>query len=191
MPSSDCATPILNVIELIICKNREIAEFWSQPHGWAPMEAAELLSKSRLDRQVSLSQTLALWVPPAASATSPDIDGRLILGWANLGALIEGSLKWFLSVYYEDYKNDIKAIRKNGDISEPEGVKLELLRHFFAHSVWIESDDWDGFIAHVQSRRNSIHSYQDREIGTLTDLKSSIRKYRDFLYDLDSRAPYP
>jgi hypothetical protein len=38
--------------------NRDLARFWSAAHGWAPPEAAGLLSKSRLDWQVSLSASL-------------------------------------------------------------------------------------------------------------------------------------
>lgn len=42
------------IIEKIINKNDEIARFWGDG-GWAQGEAAELLSKSRLDRPIPLS----------------------------------------------------------------------------------------------------------------------------------------
>ena len=103
--------PIQEVIDRIVSKNDGIARFWSTARGWAPLDAAKLLSKSRLDLQVSLARTLTLWVPPNVSAQAPDVDGRLILGCANLGSLVEGTLKWFLSVYYDNYKADLNALR--------------------------------------------------------------------------------
>lgn len=190
-PAMSAMMPTVRVIEQITKKNNGIARFWSSAAGWAPLAAAQLLSKSRLDRQVSLSRTLTLWVPPAVHAAAPDVDGRLILGWANLGSLLEGSLKWFLSVYYEDYKKDINAIRDRVGVKDPDGVTLEPLRLFFERSVWTASDKWATWIAGVQQRRNAIHSYKHRELGTLEELESSIREYWDFLDDLDGRVPYP
>jgi len=192
MPTIKRLPPILDVIQQIIQKNDGLARFWSSAHGWAPLEAAQLLTKSRLDRQVSLSRTLTLWVPPAAHAAASDADGRLILGWVNLGSLLEGSLKWFLSVYYEGYKNDINAIRdKAGVTKDPDGVTLEPLRQFFERSVWTPSDKWAKWIAGVQQRRNAIHSYKHRELGTLHELEASIREYWNLLDDLNGRVPYP
>jgi hypothetical protein len=183
--------PILDVIQQITRKNDGIARFWSGAQGWAPLEAAQLPTKSRLDRQVSLSRTLTLWIPPAAHAAAPDADGRLILGWANLGSLVEGSLKWFLSVYYENYKKDINAIRNKDKMMDPDGVTLEPLRQFFERSVWEEPDKWNAWIADVQLRRNAIHSYKHRELGTLDELETGIRRYWSFLDELDARVPYP
>jgi hypothetical protein len=88
------------VIDQIIAKSEAICRFWNSAHGWAPDEAAELLAKSRLDRQVSLSRTLKIWLLPT---TPRDRDGRLILAWVNLGCLVESLMKFFLSVYRDDY----------------------------------------------------------------------------------------
>jgi hypothetical protein len=48
------------VVSRIIKLNAGLQKFWSNSHGWAPIEAVGLLSKSRLDWQVSLSETLSL-----------------------------------------------------------------------------------------------------------------------------------
>lgn len=192
MPTTNRIPPIAAVIQQIIQKNVSIAHFWSSAQGWAPLEAAQLLTKSRLDRQVSLSRTLALWVRPAAAAAAPDADGRLILGWANLGSLVEGTLKWFLSIYYEDYRKDMNASQGKGGIRDPDGLTLERLRQFFEGSVWSHPDtEWAQWIVHVQQRRNAIHSYKHRELGTLDEIERDIRKYWYFLVDLDGRVPYP
>jgi hypothetical protein len=49
------------------------------------------IERSRLDWQVSLSSSLRNWVRDPLTALS---DGDLILAWTNLGALIEGTLKF-------------------------------------------------------------------------------------------------
>ena len=65
-----------SVISDIIQANDDIRTFWSNAHGWAPSNAAELLARSRLDWQVSLSYCLKSWLEPS---TVKDSDGRLIL----------------------------------------------------------------------------------------------------------------
>lgn len=77
-----------DVVTRIESLNAQLAGFWSKSDGWAPADAAGILGKSRLDWQVSLSGTLRTWV--GRPVLTP---GELILAWANLGALIEGSVK--------------------------------------------------------------------------------------------------
>jgi hypothetical protein len=79
------------IVQRITKLNSGIQKFWSKSHGWAPVEAAGLLAKSRLDWQVSLSKTLTLWLQK-----KPLTPGELILAWSNLGSLVEGTLKTFL-----------------------------------------------------------------------------------------------
>jgi hypothetical protein len=80
---SDADLSYEQVIARIESLNDGLRAFWSNAHGWAPDAAAELMSKSRLDRQASLSRSLRHW-----AAEPPDSleDGDLILGWANLEA---------------------------------------------------------------------------------------------------------
>lgn len=207
-------TPTKIVVDQVVELNLNITKFWKDVEGWAPMEAVELLSKSRLDRQVSLSRTLKLWLSPSAEKADDynlDSDGRLILGWANLGSLIEGTMKWFLSVFYKDYMNDPHAIRKNDRLTDPDVLSLEPLRVFFNRAIWMTHNDrthpvcpwsqpvcnlddwinWDDWIAHVQQRRNAIHAFKNRELGTLDELERYIHGYNIFLNELNSRVPYP
>lgn len=184
--------PVGEVIARITKLNDGIRDFWSAAHGWAPADAADLLARARLDRQVSLSACLALW--EAEPAELDRRDGSLVLGWANLGALVEGTMKWFLCVYRADYPEDETAFRKNGKLLEPDALKFDQLRRFFFQHVWIESerDDYDQWLAMIRDRRNAIHSYQDRDIGDLAALHHAIREYLDFLRELHGRIPgYP
>jgi hypothetical protein len=141
--------PIHNVVARIEKHNDKLRNFWSDAAGWAPIDAAELMSKSRLDRQVSLSRSLRHWIegPPA------DIeDGDLILGWTNLGSLIERTTKLFLAVYYLDERALTRL---------------------------------------VQSRRNAVHAFKDRPIGTGAELHLSIRRYLTMQRRLANALPYP
>lgn len=187
-PPPGASEPISKVVHWICWRNRRIAEFWSQAHGWAPLEAANLLERSRLDWQAELSDTLALWVSDSPPAR-PMRDGELILAWSNLGALVEGTLKWFLSVFFADYEVSIQGLRKAR--SEPDGLTLEPLRQFFAKHVWAAPAGWDDWIQFVQQRRNAIHAFKARPLGTRAEFDGAVRTYALFLADLDGTVPYP
>lgn len=177
--------PIDDVIKRIVRLNKWLYEFWHQASGWAPIAAAQLLNQSRLDRQVNLSSTLTMWIGNESNWN----DGHLILAWANLGILIEGSLKLFLSVWHESYKEDVDAISRQGKLQNPDGLQLEQLRQFFRKKIW--DDEFDEWVGLIQQRRNAIHAYKDREIGTKQELEDSIRKYLVMLRYINYRLPYP
>lgn len=169
--------------------NTRLAKFWSNSHGWAPKDAAELMSKSRLDRQVSLSYCLRRWFKK--NIPKPSKEGSLILAWANLGSLIEGTLKLFLAVYYEDYKIDIEALKhKTGKIKAPDILVLEEVKTFFKKKQ-IFDDKWIKYIEYVQQKRNAIHAFKDRDIGSYGDLRKCVKKYLELLQEINSRLPYP
>ena len=180
------------VVEKIISLNAKLSAFWASAHGWAPEDAANLLSKSRLDWQVSLSKTLHLWID-----RDPMTDGDLILAWANLGALLEGTLKLFFSIYYSDFQADIAALKtanaydhKKKTHKEPDGLTLEILRRYTIHKNLFEEVHREMFQL-VQSRRNAIHAYKDRDLGSVTEFRDSVRGYMKFLTEVDFSVPYP
>lgn len=178
--------PISEVIKRIYNLNEGLRVFWSKAAPWAPIGAAKLLGKSRLDWQVQLSKTLELWVQ---HSPEDERKARLILAWANLGSLVEGTLKLFLSVWYETYKVDVEAIKKKDVIQDPDGLQIEPLRHFFRKRIW--DDDFDKLIRNIQSRRNAIHAFKDRNIGTETDFFNALRDYLTILRYINFRLPYP
>lgn len=192
IPNDICGMPVGEVISRISTLNDGIRTFWSGAHGWAPADAADLLARARLDRQVSLSWCLALWEEEAAI---PDRrDGSLVLGWSNLGALVEGTMKWFLCVYATDYSGAATAFCRNGKRLEPDALKFDQLRRFFREHVWLKSEkaDCDSWLETIRDRRNAIHSYQDRDIGDLATLHYAIREYLAFLRNIHGRIPgYP
>lgn len=177
---------IKDVIQRIVNLNSGMVKFWKDVEGWAPIEAAHLLSKSRLDWQESLSHSLKMWLKEPPKEMS---DASLILGWANLGSLVEGTLKIFLSAYYKDYKSDISAIKRKGKLIDPDSLQLENLRQFFREKIW--DADWDEWLLKIQHRRNAIHAFKDRELGDREEFMKSLREYLKMLRYINYRLPYP
>jgi hypothetical protein len=176
------------VVDKIIEANSWLADFWSHSHGWAPKRAADLMSASRLDRQVSLSRTLKLWIRDINHKLT---DGELILAWSNLGSLVEGTLKLFCSIYYESYRKDIRAVRKkSGEIINPDIISLEQLKVICHNSAGFEKK-WFDFIDLVQRRRNAIHAYQDKDIGDTKEFYKCLEKYLYFIERIQCDIPYP
>jgi hypothetical protein len=160
-------------------------DFWKSAHGWAPIEAAGLLNISMLEWQSSLSSILHRWL----SATS---NCDLILAWANLGALVEGQLKLFLSIYYKDYTADADAIRdRHGRLTTPDRSTMEPLRQTFVKRIWTEGRDWNPYVERVQLHRNAIHAFRARDIGTFDDWRDELRTHLSFIRDINGRVPYP
>lgn len=181
------------VVGQIIEENERIRMFWSSSHGWAPAEAAKLLSKSRLDWQVELSRCLRLWIKPFPADKA---SGYLILGYANLGSLVEGTMMVFLCVHYKDYRSDIDAQSdrklkdKKGNLKSPDLLQYDDLREFIKKKKILESS-WDTWLYSVQQRRNAIHSFRDRDLGTHKELLEDIRTYHRFIERIDKFFPYP
>ncbi|MGA2917765.1 hypothetical protein [Methanoregula sp.] len=164
-------------------------QFWIKADGWAPIEAAQLLSKSRLDWQVSLSRCLKLWI---VDPDPNDDSGQLILAWALLGSLVEGTMKLFLAVYYTSYAADIEAIKKRGDLIDPDSLQLEQMRQYFKKSIWRKEDEeWDLWILKIQQRRNAVHAFKNRDIGNFDEFFTDVQRYRQFLHYINDRLPYP
>lgn len=182
------------VIDRIETLNRGIATFWSKSDGWAPVAAAGLLGKSRLDWQVSLSGSLHLWIREPAQALTP---AELILAWANLGSLIEGTIKTLLSVWYESYKADIdnlKSAKAYDNVKQaahaPDGLRLEQLRKYCKAQNLLGAAG-DQLVELVQRRRNAIHAFKDRPIGDGVEFQGALRGYLALLRTVNARLPYP
>jgi hypothetical protein len=182
-------------VDDIVTVQAGLADFWSNAHGWAPPDGAALLASARLDWTPSLARSLHRWAEPAVLP-----DGDLILAWANLGSILESSLRLFLGVYITDYQNsreDLEAINaieqkgaNHGQPFPPSSIQFEKIRQLLSRREIFLPDDLT-FIALVQARRNAIHAFNNREIGNAKEFRSSIRTYRVFIADLATRLPYP
>lgn len=191
---TDQQRPIADVVAHIQKLNDGLRQFWSNADGWAPESAAELMSKSRLDWQVSLSRSLRHWIVDPPDSLE---EGDLILAWANLGSLIEGSIKLFLAVFYEDYKNDLVILKqtkawhsKKKKLLDPDGLPFDVLIDYCEKAALFDNDDLALFRL-VQLRRNAIHAFKDRPIGTGIELLSAIKSYLTCVRAINERLPYP
>lgn len=186
--SGDMLLSTEEVVDRIIEENERIRKFWSSAHGWAPVAAAKLLSNSRLDWQVELSHCLRLWIKPFPENKE---SGYLILGYANLGSLVEGTMMLFLSVHYEDYRSDLDAVKNDkGKLQNPDVLTFDPLREFFKKKNILESS-CDKWLLQVQQHRNAIHAFKSRDIGTHKTLLEDMRMYLDFIERIDSHLQYP
>jgi hypothetical protein len=191
---ADDHRPILDTIARIETLNSGLAEFWRNATGWAPESAACLLGKSRLDWQVSLSKSLRHWITEPADAIE---DGDLILAWVNLGSLIEGTIKLFLSIYFEDYQADLDNLKntqawhkKENKLFDPDGLRLDVLIDYCEKSKLLPDDELE-IVKLIQTRRNAVHAFKDRSIGSGSELHHAIRRYLNMLRSTNCKLPYP
>lgn len=172
----------LERIELI---SSRIADFWSSAHGWAPKEAADLLSKSRLDWLDSFNHTLRGRVQDVTD--HPDEPAVLILAWAHLRTVVEGHLKLFLAVFLIDYLKDQHAPLAKSGPKNPDKVGYEEIRVFLVKRGLLVKHH--AFIDTVQQRGNAIHAFADRPIGTTKEYLEYVGHYRQFLEDIEASLP--
>jgi hypothetical protein len=193
-PPEDKDRPISETVTRIVMLNCGLRDFWSASYGWAPKDAADLMSKSRLDRQAALSRSLRHWLVDPPDGLE---DGDLILGWTNLGSLIEGTIKLFLAVYYQDYKNDLENLKKTKawhekklKLLDPDELRLDVLIDYVEKANLFPKDELALF-KFVQNRRNAIHAFKDRPIGSGSELHAAIKGYIGMLRSTNCRLPYP
>jgi hypothetical protein len=202
-PAGDADYSNEEIVNRIVRLTVRMTDFWASPRGWAPIESAHLLSKSRLDWQASLSRQLRLFLTADLDKES----GALILGWVTLGSLVEGTLKLFLSVWYHVYKaqnlsNELKAVKdKSGKLIDPDVLVFEKLRVFFqervfpknAKAIWNNQGeiDWNRWLLRIQQRRNAIHAFRDRDIGSSHEFHTDVKQFLIFLRKVNGAVPYP
>lgn len=176
-------------IDKIVEIYRDHQFFWSNAGGWAPDEAYKILTRARLDWLHALSESLFTWTD--IYRTSTDNEGKLILAWTNLGAILEGGIKLFLSVHILHYsKSPYRYRDKNRNLVEPDVLSLEKLKVFILKEDLFDKK-WIKFITLVQDRRNSIHAYKHRNIGTWLEFYESIGKLHMFTLEIKKKLPYP
>jgi len=184
------AIDLESAIDQIIASNERIGRFWTEEaKGWSPTETANLLENSRMDRLISLSHSLKMWTQPCADE---DREGRLILAWANLGILVEGTMTWFLCVFESNYAKEPRKTKTGSDL-RPNRLRFEELIRFFRQHVWAnwQLAEWDAWLTGIRDRRNAVHAFNHRDIGSWADWCEAVIRYHDLIAELDGRVPYP
>ena len=94
-------------------------------------------------------------------------------------------------MYYHDYKNDLDGIQRHKKRIDPDGSRLDELRKFFVKRIWDEGRNWDSYVELVQHRRNAVHAFQNRDIGTFSAWTYALRMHLSFVRDIGGGLPYP
>lgn len=171
--------------DVLKIKTSNTALLWKNVDGIAPQAAAVKLDHAMLNWMSELTNTLSIWIDKGLEMT----EGELILARANLGSVVESWLKFFYCVYYDDYsKEPIKD--KNNNSIEPEDAFFEKLKNFSTGKLWDDenSDDFK-WVDSVQHKRNAIHSFRYKEIGTACDFLSDVDYLCNFVENVISRLP--
>ena len=98
-----------------------------------------------------------------------------------------------LSVFHDTYENSARAPRYKGKLLEAPELMMEKLRLFYRNEFWLpeQSAMWDPWVKNVQLRRNSVHAFQDCDLGDHGDFLNDVRIYLEFLGEINDRLPYP
>jgi hypothetical protein len=165
--------------------SNETFSYWKNVKGWAPESVVMILENTRLDWLKDLTESLEIWIEKAPNLT----EGELLLACANLGALVEGWLKLFYCVYYEQYR---KAPKKYQDkkMIEPNDLSFEYLKQFSRGILWELHSAEDNFVESIQLKRNAIHAFNDRYIGNSYEFLDDIKKFGEVIDLIDTRLPY-
>lgn len=174
-----------NSIVYIKEKSYKTFSFWASPIGWAPDSVVKKLSVARLDWLRDLTNCLEIWTNKSLFLT----EGELLLAWANIGSLVEGWLKLFYCVYYEDYSRNPRIYK--GVMVEPNDMRFESLKQFSRGILWEQGSDWDNWVESIQQKRNAIHAFNDKDIGSAEIFLDSVSKFREFIDLIDEKLPYP
>lgn len=183
-----------NVPEDLIRMVRHISRFWGQgAEGWAPLTAFKALKKVRFESLLSLAKEFPAWY--AGHNSSP---GQLLLAWVGLGAIAEGTLHWFLSVYAEGYLQD-PIFTNTGAMVPPEDVFFAKSITYFNKRIW--PDDGTGLfrdkkkqmsdcLHDIRKKRNAIHCGKD-EMGTWDEWRNTVEYLLAVICEFEGRIPYP
>ena len=164
--------------DILTIQTNNTALIWKDVHGIAPDNAAKKLDIAMLDWQSELTKTLKIWIDKGLDMTV----GELILARANLGAVVESWLRFFYCVFYDDYINQPMK-NKKGQILEPEkDMRFEDLKKFSTGILWDDERSKDYlWVDSIQKKRNAIHSFTYKDIGTPLDFLLDVDHLCEFV----------
>ena len=94
-------------------------------------------------------------------------------------------MKLMLAVFYEDYSKDLSKPNR-----EPDALYFEPMIRYFKNTDLLSPAEHE-FCKLVQSRRNAIHAFEDRNIGNAAEFLTALKSYHSFLVSVESRLPTP
>ena len=172
--------------DILTIQTNNTALIWKDVHGIAPDNAAKKLDIAMLDWQSELTKTLKIWIDKGLDMTV----GELILARANLGAVVESWLRFFYCVFYDDYINQPMK-NKKGQILEPEkDMGFEDLKKFSTGILWDDEKSKDYlWVDSIQKKRNAIHSFTYKDIGSPLDFLLDVDYLCEFVDMILNHVP--
>lgn len=131
-----------------------------------------------LDRLTELTDALEIWINKGLRMTT----GELLLAYVNLGSIVESWLRHFYTAYNNDYKsNPIKSKNKTTKNSWKE-ASFDDLQKYSIGILWKNKNDrlyqW---VDSIRDKRNAVHSYLRKELGTPQNFINDIDYLKDFI----------
>ncbi|TPG68243.1 hypothetical protein EEL32_08390 [Brevibacillus laterosporus] len=168
--------PIEQVVDEVIERHTSIHASWSIPPRSEKLSVAHLVTVDTLLCQISLSKSLRRWID--MQSTEP---GDLLLAWTNIGLLVEGTMKWFLSIFHEEFQQEWDhQVEKFEDHYSQESF-LYIMRQFFHQRIWFGNGDFDRWVMHVNECRFNGLGEQQQLQSRMERFEEAIRVYLHFL----------
>lgn len=167
----------MNDYENLRSATKNIEENWKNANGFASGLVLDKLDKAMLSWVTELTDALEIWINIGLSMT----DGELILAYTNLGALVECWLKFFFCIHLRDYLDD-PVMNRSGEIIQPNKMSLEGLKMKSIGILW-ESTNHPVYkwVSKIQHRRNAIHAFDYRDIGTPDEFRNDVNELNGFV----------
>lgn len=75
-------------------------------------------------------------------------------------------------------------------LRDPDGLTLDVIIKYLEIAELLPENEI-ALTKLIQVRRNAVHAFRDREIGTVAEFASVLREFRAMLLGLHHRLPYP
>lgn len=179
-----------NQYDQIVELTKNTISTWSNSRGIAINEVADRMDQAQLQWLDELTVALKIWIDKGDTMT----DGELILAHVNLGAVVEAWLMFFYTVFYDDYCQAPikKKDKKTGEEKsvEPSDASFEQLKQFSNCKISDGTNTSDyKWIDSIQKKRNAIHAFRHRDIGTLEQFFSDFSYLYVFLQHVVDHFP--
>lgn len=175
-----------STLQQIQVLTRDITDSWSESRGIAPDSVADKMDSAMFGWLNDLTDTLGIWIDKGLAMS----DGELILAQTNLGSLVECWLRFFYCVYYEDYIRNPRMKRGKPLDPDDRDMSFDCLRQYGVGTLWDNRNDpLHTWVEKIQQRRNAIHAFKYREIGSPADFLLDIDQYLGFIEAMSNRLP--
>lgn len=159
--------------------------------GWAPDSSVEWLTENRLIKMNSLAKNLNFTLN-IELINSNLIEGRLILAWSHLGSLAEMSLQVMLGIFYEDFEEEsYRPTYRGRELDLDEINFFKLLKFLETTNFWNdnEKDYWINWLHNLRKYRNTIHAFEDKDLGTWDKVQEYTMILGTLLQNFHHRLP--